>query len=99
MIKTVSAGFTLDELLAHLQSSEQELAEGFYTSAEWADHFGLGYESMMKLLREAKKAGRLRVSKAARTRIDGVSQLVSVYAFDLEADMGQPEAGGPRGGR
>ena len=88
MIREVAAGFTLDELLAHLQSSEQGLADGFYTSAEWAEHFGLGYESMMKLLREAKKAGRLRVSKAPRVRVDGVSQLVSVYAFDLEAREG-----------
>lgn len=86
MIKTVSAGFTLDELLAHLRASEEALAEGFYTSREWAEHFGVYTETMMGLLREAKTAGRLRVAKAPRERVDGVMQLVSVYAFDLEAE-------------
>jgi hypothetical protein len=86
VIREVAAGFTLDELLAYLQSSEQGLAEGYYTSREWAEHFGIYHETMMKLLREAKRAGRLQVSKATRPRIDGVQQLVSVYAFDLEAE-------------
>lgn len=79
----MSAGFTLDELLAHLRMSEEGLAEGFYTSREWAEHFGVSLETMMGLLREAKSAGRLRASRAKRERIDGLGQLVNVYAFDL----------------
>ena len=88
MIKEVSAGFTLDELLAHLEETSEGLADGFYTSSEWSEHFGLSYDSMMRLLREAKRAGRLRVAKAQRERVDGVAQLVSVYAFDLESEEG-----------
>lgn len=91
MIKEVSAGFTLNELLAHLEENSAEgLADGFYTSGEWSEHFGLGYDAMMRLLREAKKAGRLRVAKAQRERVDGVAQLVSVYAFDLESEEDGP---------
>lgn len=86
MIRQVSASFTLDELLAHLRSSDEALAEGFYTSREYAEHFNLSHETMMGLLQEAKRAGRLRVAKARRERIDGVGQLVAVYAFELEAE-------------
>jgi hypothetical protein len=92
MIREVSAGFTLNELLAHLEESSEGLADGFYTSGEWSEHFGLSYDSMMRLLREAKRAGRLRVAKAQRERVDGVAQLVSVYAFDLEAEEGATHA-------
>jgi len=86
LIRRVNAGFTLDELLAHLEETSEGLADGFYTSREWAEHFGLYPETMMGLLREAKAVGRLRVAKAPRERVDGVAQLVSVYAFDLETE-------------
>lgn len=83
MIKAVPANFTLDELFAHLQAEKQEVAEGYRTSQEWADHFAVTRDVMKGILRQAKDTGLLLCNKVPRERIDGVVARVPAYAFDL----------------
>jgi hypothetical protein len=80
----IPSRFTLDELLSHLR--EQEGMEGFFTAAEWADHFGISVRAMRPILSDAKAAGKLRVSQARRETLDGRNALTPVYSFDLEND-------------
>ena len=84
MIKTIPASFTLNDLLAHLRTEESP--EGFYTLAEWREHLELGEPRIRMLMKQAKKAGLLQISKAPRERLDGVMTPVPVYRFDLEAE-------------
>ena len=87
MIKTIPASFTLNDLMAHLR--EEETPEGFFTSAEWAAHLGVNELRMRELLKEAKTAGLLEVSRAPRERLDGVMTPVPVYRFDVEVEGDQ----------
>lgn len=84
MIKTIPASFTLNDLMAHLR--EEASLEGFYTSSEWAAHLGVTGARMNQLLKEAKAAGILQVSKAPRERLDGVISPSPVYRFDVEVE-------------
>lgn len=86
MIKRVAATFTLDQLRAHLATEEQEVKEGFRTSKEWAEHFGVGRQKMRQLLNEAKAAGIVRVSGHRRETLDGRFFRVPVYAFEIDED-------------
>ena len=82
MIKTIPAGFTLDDLMAHLR--EEESPEGFYTLKEWAGHFECSHAKILKLLQEAKAMGVLQIVRLPRERLDGVMTLVPGYRFDVE---------------
>jgi len=74
----------LDELLSHLR--EQEGMEGFFTTSEWAAHFEVSERLMRDILRDAKAAGKIRISRAKRETLDGRMSLMPVYAFDLGDD-------------
>ena len=98
MIKTIPASFTLNDLLAHLR--ETEGPEDFFTLAEWRAHLGLTEQRMRTLMKDAKAAGLLEISKARRERLDGVMTPVPVYRFNLETgtDKGiESERGSVRG--
>lgn len=82
MIKTIPARFTLNDLLAHLR--ETEGPEDFFTLVEWRAHLGLTEMRMRSLMKDAKAAGLLDVSRARRERLDGVMTPVPVYRFNLE---------------
>lgn len=81
----VKAQFTLDDLLAYLGRGPEEQAEGSYTQAEWARHFGLTVPKMATLLQEAKRRGLLVVARSYREALDGVLRPVPVYRFVLKA--------------
>ena len=88
MMKQIPASFTLNDLLAHLRETEGH--EDFFTLAEWATHLGVREHRMRKLMKEAKEAGLLDITKAPRERLDGVMTPVPVYRFNVEigADKG-----------
>lgn len=81
----VPADFSLDELLAYLRQ-EPERAEGYYSTAEWAERFGVGNKRMLMLLRQAREAGILKVSREFRMSIDGVERPTPVYRFELDVE-------------
>lgn len=83
MIVNVPPSFTLDELLAHLRAEEPELAEGYYSAAEWASRFDVSLKRMRDVLREAKAQGKLLCKRTLRERVDGTRGMVPLYAFDL----------------
>lgn len=74
--------FTLNELLAYLRQGEED-QDGYLTSHEWAIRLGVGYRRIMVLLHEAQDKGILLTARVDRSRIDGLVQPVSVYAFDI----------------
>lgn len=83
MIKQVTAGFTLNELLTYLRAERTSEAAGYRTAREWAEHFGIATAAMTKILREAKAQGVLSCQHGYRERLDGVMSPVPMYAFDL----------------
>ncbi len=78
------ADFTLDELLAYLKEDTE--AEGFHTTREWTQKFGISAYRFRKIVHEARAMGILRVDRVLRARIDGIEQPITVYAFDLRTD-------------
>lgn len=78
----MAASISMDEWLAELESLRRKGgpkgAEG-HTSGEIRDHLGLGGRTVLRLLREAKAAGRLQVGTAARESLDGRQVMVPVY--------------------
>jgi hypothetical protein len=78
----IPANFTLDELLA--ATGTQEVMEGWYTAGEWAEHFGVGRQRMLRILKDGKAAGLVQAGKAYRLAVDDVRRRVSVYAFVLD---------------
>lgn len=80
----IAAEFSLEELLAELESEPARL-EGYRTLREWAAHLGVSEERMRRILVAAQGKGRLLVAREARCRIDGQRALCPVYAFRLGA--------------
>jgi len=81
----VGTAFTLDDLLAAVQQSEQ--AEGFFTRQEWQERLGVHTDvAMIKLLKEAQKRKLLDVARARRDCLDGVVRTVPVYRIRLKEE-------------
>ena len=83
----VTAGFTLNDLLAFLRV--QGPGEEYRTAREWREQFGVSPERINRLLHEAQAAGVLRVDHAFRLKIDGAPTKTPVYAFELKAEKGE----------
>lgn len=84
MIKHVPAAFTLQELMAYLRGEEEGAApEGYRTTEEWSEHYGVHVATMRQILRDAKKADKLAHQWVKRERLDGIMQRRAVYAFVL----------------
>lgn len=97
----VPAGFTLDELLSFLQQRGPGEADGYRTSREWADYFGISEARIGKILIQAKARGLLKHTRAYRQRIDGIMTPVSVYqlTIDSHSNPAGPGQGGDGPGR
>jgi len=81
----VGTAFTLDDLLAAVQQSEQ--AEGFYTRQEWQRKLGVHTATVMcDLLHMVQDAGLLDVARARRDCLDGVVRTVPVYRIRLKEE-------------
>lgn len=96
----VPAGFTLDELLAFLQRRGPGEADGYKTSAEWAEYFGISKERISHILQQAKARKILEHTKAYRERVDDVMTPLTVYRFTLDgshSDPVEPGQGGTQG--
>ena len=89
-MRQVPADFTYNELMAFLRQSAAA-GEEYRTRKEWAAHLGMGEEKMLKVLHMAKAAGALRLGRVERQRLDGISTVVSVYAFDLSVPNGSAD--------
>ncbi len=85
MRKSITASFTLSDLLAYLEQDEKA-PEGFATSKEWAEHLDVRPGRLSQLMIEAKKAGVLEVSRDRRERLDGIMTPVPVYKFNVGED-------------
>ena len=89
--KETTAPFTLDELLAFLETEERP--EGYLTTREWRAELGASREVIRKIMREADARGVLRVKRARRLGYDGVGRKVPVYTFDLGKQEPGPAEG------
>ena len=91
MILQVPASFSLNDLLVHLR--EDADLEGFYTTREWAEHFGISEERMRAMIQEATARNLVQCSRDKRERIDGVMVLTPVYRFTLDEAAESGETG------
>jgi DNA-binding FadR family transcriptional regulator len=82
MIKDIPPEFTLQELMAFIEGEQAEVAEGYHTSREWAEHFGVGVRRMREILREARAKDLLDVmSTRGVSDLTGRAHKTWVYAF------------------
>ena len=82
----IPADFTLDELQAFIEGERQANIEGFYTTSEWASHFGISKPRMREILSRAKEKGLLEMAWLPRVALDGKLRPVPVYALKKEPD-------------
>jgi len=79
----IPADFTLEDVRMLLES-KPEMAEGYYTTKEWAGHLGLTLLKMRKLLNEALRIGKLDRKRVWRENL--VGDMISRPGFKIILD-------------
>jgi len=82
----IPADFTLAELQAFIEGEKTEAVKGYYTAAEWAEHFGIHVRKMHEILKQAKKLKRLHMIRVRRLALDDKMCSVPAYALIKKDD-------------
>jgi hypothetical protein len=82
----IPADFTLAELRAFIEGEAREAPDGYYTSREWAEHFGINQGLRRELLNQAKERGLLRMTWVHREALDDRIHKKPVYALQARND-------------
>lgn len=76
---------TYEDILASLQADFKEGSNPeAKTSKEWADEWGITYHRALEVLNKLQAAGRVKVERVHRPRLDGLTKTVSVFTIEPE---------------